>query len=145
MNRYPVRKLLGSGALIALGALSLGSLIAAAQVAPLMLTGEQEVPAIDTTASASSTIEVAADMGIKGSVSTTGIEGTMAHIHMAPRGKNGPVLITLEKQGENRWIVPEGAHLSADQYASFKLGGLYVNVHSAAHKGGELRLQLAGG
>jgi len=145
MKINPVRSSLPGVAMFMLGSLAVGGLLAAVQVPPLALTGAQEVPAVDTKAMGTSTIEVATDMSVKGNVETTGIEGTMAHIHMAPRGKNGPVLITLEKQGENRWIVPEGAHLSADQYASFKLGGLYVNVHSAAHKGGELRLQLAGG
>ena len=134
---------LARGALVVLGTLAVGSLLAAVQVPPRMLTGDQEVPAVETTATASSTIEVSADLVVKGSVETTGIVGTMAHIHMAAKGVNGPVVVTLEKQGEARWMVPAGTRLTAEQYASFKRGGLYVNVHSAAHEGGELRLQLS--
>jgi hypothetical protein len=38
--------------------------------------------------------------------------------------------------------VPEGSKLTDEQYAAFKAGNLYVNVHSAEHKGGEIRTQL---
>jgi hypothetical protein len=132
------------GAVLLLGFACTGSLLAAAQVPPAALTGGQEVPAVETTATASSTIEVGSDMSVKGNVETAGIEGTMAHIHMAPTGTNGPPIVTLEKRGEHSWVVPAGTHLTAEQYAKYKLGGLYVNVHSAAHANGELRLQLAG-
>jgi hypothetical protein len=144
MKINPIRPPLPGVALFVLGSLAMGGLLAAVQVPPMALTGAQEVPAVETRAMGTSTIEVATDMGIKGNVETTGIEGTMAHIHMAARGINGPVVVTLEKQGENRWVVPAGTHLTADQFASYKRGGLYVNVHSAAHKDGELRLQLSG-
>jgi hypothetical protein len=40
------------------------------------------------------------------------------------------------------WSVPAGAKLTQEQYASFKAGNLYVNVHSAEHKPGEIRAQL---
>ena len=105
-----------------LGVAGTGSVLVAAQADPLALTGGQEVPAVET----------------------AGIAGAMAHIHMAPTGTNGPPIVTLEKRGENGWVVPAGTHLTAEQYANYKLGGLYVNVHSAMHTGGELRLQLAG-
>ena len=66
----------------------------------------------------------------------------MAHIHLAPPGTNGPPIITLVKTSETVWSVPDGAMLTDDQFKSFKDGNLYVNVHSAAHPGGEIRTQL---
>ena len=106
------------------------------------LTGDQEVPPVATTASGAGTISIGKDKSVKGSVTTTGIQGTMAHIHLAAPGKNGPPIITLIKSGENAWSVPEQSKLTDDQYKSFENGDLYVNVHSDAHKGGEIRTQL---
>ena len=54
----------------------------------------------------------------------------------------GPIVVTLVKSSPDRWTVPEGTTLTPEQYQSFQQGGLYVNVHSAAHPGGEIRLQL---
>jgi hypothetical protein len=52
------------------------------------------------------------------------------------------VIIPLTKSGDGTWSVPAGAKLTDAQYAAFKAGDLYVNVHSAANKGGEIRGQL---
>jgi hypothetical protein len=38
--------------------------------------------------------------------------------------------------------VPAGAKLDADQLKAYRAGELYVNVHSEAHKPGEIRGQL---
>lgn len=106
------------------------------------LTGAEEVPAVTTSAKGSSSITVKDDMSVTGGVKTEGLMGIAAHIHAAPAGKNGPPIITLTKKGDNEWVVPEGAKLTAEQLAAFKAGGLYVNVHTAANKGGEIRAQL---
>jgi len=106
------------------------------------LTGKEEVPAVDSAATGSGTITVGADKSISGSVTTKGITGIAAHIHQAAAGKNGPPIVALEKTAEGVWSVPQGSKLTDEQYASYKAGELYVNVHSAAHKGGEIRSQL---
>ena len=122
--------------------IALASASASAQTMQVTLAGSQEVPPVSTAASASGTISVAADLAISGSVSTTGVEGTMAHIHKAAAGQNGPVIVPMVKTTENVWSIPAGAKLTEAQYQDLKDGNLYINVHSAAHKGGEIRGQL---
>ncbi len=121
---------------------ALASASAGAQVMQVALAGAQEVPPVSTSASASGTIAVAADLAISGSINTTGVEGTMAHIHRAPAGQNGPVVVPMVKTADNVWSIPAGAKLTEAQYQDLKDGNLYINVHSAAHKGGEIRGQL---
>lgn len=106
------------------------------------LSGDQEVPAVSTSASASGTIAVSSDKSITGTITVSGMEPTAAHIHEGPQGKNGPVIIPLTKGSDNTWSIPSGAKLTDAQYKSYLASNLYVNVHSAAHKGGEIRAQL---
>jgi hypothetical protein len=109
---------------------------------PVKLTGAQEVPAVSSAAAGTGTQSIGEDKSVKGSVTTTGVEGTAAHIHLGATGKNGPPIIALVKSGDNHWSVPANSQLTDEQYKSFKNGELYVNVHSAAHPGGEIRAQL---
>lgn len=106
------------------------------------LSGDQEVPPVQTAASGSGTITVKDDKSVTGKITTSGIDGTSAHIHEGAVGKNGPDIITLKKTSDNEWSVPNGSELSDAQYDAFKAGGLYVNVHSDAHRSGEIRGQL---
>jgi predicted small secreted protein len=105
------------------------------------LTGNEEVPSVSTPASGTGSFNIAEDGTVKGSVTTSGVSGTMAHIHRGAKGQNGPVAIGLVKNGDT-YSVPDGAKLSEADMKLFKAGDLYVNVHSAAHKGGEVRAQL---
>lgn len=134
----------GIGAVTAMfaGALALGVGTAYAKDVKVMLSGDQENPPVSTAASGSGTITVGDDMSISGSVTTSGMTATMAHIHMAAPGKNGPPVVHLTKTSDGAWTVPAGTKLTSDQYKSFQAGELYVNVHSDAHEKGELRGQI---
>jgi len=138
MSIRPSRALSAPWVALLLGALG-GSAWAAGD---LTLTGANEVPAVSTSASGSGRITVAADGAVSGSVKTTGIAATMAHIHVGSAGKNGPVIVPLSKGADGSWSVPAGAKLTAEQMKSYQAGELYVNVHSDAYKGGEIRAQL---
>jgi hypothetical protein len=135
-NLASVRTLVVSVALVAIGGAALAADL------KLRLTGAEETPPVTTSASGTGTISIAADKSVSGTVKTAGIEGTVAHIHVGAPGQSGPPIITLEKGADGAWSVPTGSKLTDDQYASFKAGNLYVNVHSAEHKAGEIRGQL---
>jgi CHRD domain len=108
----------------------------------VQLSGEHEVPPVQTSATGTGTISVGENKSISGSVTTKGVDGIAAHVHQAAPGKNGPPIITLEKGADGKWSIPKDSRLTDAQYASFQAGELYINVHSAANKGGEVRGQL---
>ena len=107
----------------------------------VVLSGANEVPPVTTSASGDGTISVADDGTVSGSVTTKGVQGTAAHIHIGAAGKNGPVVVPFNKEGDT-YKAPAAAKLNADQMNAFKTGELYFNVHSAANPGGEIRGQL---
>jgi hypothetical protein len=132
---------LSAALIIAVCAFGTYSSTAVAVEIEVTLSGDQEAPPVNSAGSGSGTITVGDDKSVSGSVTTTGITGTMAHIHEAAPGANGPVVIPLTKDGDT-YTVPPDAKLSDAQYDSFQAGNLYVNVHTAANPGGELRGQL---
>jgi len=105
------------------------------------LSGAEEVPPVQTQASGSGTITVGDDGAVSGSITTTGVEAKAAHIHMGEAGTAGPVIVPLVKDGST-FKVAAGAKLTGEQQKAFLAGGLYVNVHSAAHPTGEIRGQI---
>jgi hypothetical protein len=131
-----------AGMTLMAGLFGAGIGLANAAASQVTLSGTDEVPPVQTSAKGAGTITVNDDKTLSGSVKTTGVQGTMAHIHEGAAGKNGGVAVPLEKKGEGEWAVPAGARLTDAQYKAYKAGELYVNVHSDAHKGGEIRGQL---
>jgi hypothetical protein len=108
------------------------------------LSGTQEVPPTTTGASGTGKVTVSADRDVTANITVTGMTATAAHIHEAAPGANGPVVVPFTKTGDNQFSAPAGAKLTEAQYASYKAGKLYVNVHSAKNPGGEVRGQLKG-
>ena len=137
--------------------LAVVGLMAACSTAPpaykTVLTGEKEVPPVNTAASGLSDIAVrsgrcpsagaSSDCNmLVGTVQTTGINATAAHVHRGAPNENGPVVVALVKTGTDVWSVPVGTSLTDSQYDDYRAGRLYVNVHSAAQPNGEIRAQI---
>ena len=110
-------------------------------VISVKLSGAEEVPPVSTPGSGSGSFRVAEDGTITGSVTTKDVQGTMAHIHRGAKGQNGPIIVPLDKNGDT-YTVPAGRKLTKEQLEDLKKGNLYVNVHTNANKGGEVRGQL---
>ncbi len=137
-GRQSLRMAIGAAALVLAGCAGMSG----TNSIQVTLSGAQEVPPVTTAASAFGTITVADDKSVSGSVTTSGVVGVAAHIHDGAPGKNGPVIVPMTKSSDNTWTIAPGAKFSDAQYEAFKAGNTYVNVHSAANKGGEIRGQL---
>ena len=109
------------------------------------MTGAAEVPPVVTTASGVAASTVNRDTGaLTLHVNSTGVViPTASHIHTAAAGQNGPVLIGLVQDGANldHWSTSD-ATLAMDSLNDYKAGALYVNLHTMANPGGEIRGQI---
>ena len=68
---------------------------------------------------------------------------TQAHIHMAPKGKSGDVVVPLCAPCTSS--MTGTATVTSDEVSALKKHRLYVNVHTAKNPNGEIRGQLASG
>ena len=96
--------------------------VAQADQQVLKLTGAAETPAVTTNASGVATLVVKADGTVTGGVTTSGIDGTAAHIHQGAVGASGPPIITLQRAGADQWLVPDGSRLTARAIRSLQAG-----------------------
>ncbi|WP_290610710.1 CHRD domain-containing protein [Arsukibacterium sp. UBA3155] len=110
------------------------------------LSGAQEVPAVATMASGDGYALInTTNFAVELVALTEGVDdATMAHIHTGRVGINGDVLIALEQDvtTPGKWVTPDGTLIDADIFAVLASGGHYVNVHTPAYPGGELRGQI---
>ena len=108
------------------------------------LWGSSEVPPVQTQAYGTGVVNIAPDRSVTVTVSVIDMIPTAAHIHEGAPGTNGPVIVPLNKISERAFVAPDGARLTEAQYAAYKAGNLYVNVHSTKYPNGEVRAQIAG-
>ena len=110
-----------------------------------LLAGANEVPPTSSTATGRGRADLnPGTLGISITVTTTGIAGAAAHLHIGAAGVNGPVIVPLTEGPVGTWTSATGATLTQAQAVAFAAGGTYFNVHSAALPGGEIRAQAAG-
>ena len=107
------------------------------------LNGKSEVPAntVAGTGEVTATYDtVTKKLTWKGSYSGLTGPATAAHFHgPAPAGKNAGVLVPISPNGPS---FEGSATLNDAQAKALMDGDVYVNIHTAANKGGEIRGQL---
>jgi hypothetical protein len=132
------------------------------------LSGSGEVPAVQTNATGRVEIVFNEDetrlqfeLAVR-----KGVRVTQSHIHCAPAGANGPVVVFLAGFHSRGWdvdgtwvdnatatdanVIPPAAGSTCphvinnlrDLANAIRHGDAYVNVHTVAHPGGEIRGQL---
>jgi CHRD domain len=126
------------------GALALASPSMAAMMNfKASLSGKSEVPPNTTagTGEVTATYDSASKkLSWKGSYSGLTGPATAAHFHgPAPAGKNAGVMVPINPHGPS---FEGSATLNDAQAKALMDGDIYVNVHTAANKGGEIRGQL---
>jgi hypothetical protein len=127
-------------------ALSISCAFAQTVTYKIDLKGSEEVPANTTkgTGTAVATYDPATKL-LKWKVTYSGLTGpaTMGHIHgPAESGKNAPVVIPFAKVDSP---IEGSATLTDAQAADLAAGKLYINIHTAENKGGEIRGQVTAG
>jgi hypothetical protein len=106
-----------------------------------ILNGDQENPPVTTTATAYGYAAINPTMdSITYTVVYSGITPISAHIHNAPFGTNGPVILGLQSIAPG--IYSAKSLIGENDITSFLKDELYFNIHSANHPGGEIRGQI---
>lgn len=108
-------------------------------------SGAQEVPPNDSKGTATVTATYnTADQMLTWQGTYSGLSGpaAAAHFHKGAPGKNGGVVVPVFA-GKTAGSPFKGSKkLTQDQAKDLMAGLLYLNIHTAAHKAGEVRGQL---
>lgn len=146
-ERKTVRRIAAAAAVLALGLAGCSSLknpFSNSQVTlTASLSGASEVPPNGRTGSGSAEVTFNRETrDLRYTVRYSGLSGpaTAAHIHgpAAPTA-NAPVVVLFDTVASP---ISGTSRLSPAQAADLLAGRYYVNVHTAAHPGGEIRGQL---
>ena len=118
-----------------------------------MLTGSAEVPPVVTQAEGKANFTLTGDT-VTYSITAKGLTGVVAaHVHIGALGKTGAPAVTLysgPKTNVTSGALVHGTFTAKDVHgvtfleliSDMKKGDAYVNVHTSAHPGGELRGQI---
>ena len=117
------------------------------------LSGAAENPPVTTEGTGSAYVILnAAQTRLTYVVTYRGLSGPVvaAHSDLAPVGSNGPIIVPL-KSGPSAMVgsryaadvtPADGVDNLADAFAEIRAGNTYVNLHTSANPGGEVRAQL---
>ena len=146
--------------ILAIASISSTSLVFASHDFAANLTGQQEVPPVDTlvTGEAIFVPVIPSNETIDFYVNTTAIQGaTQGHIHSGAQGENGPIVVTLFEYDSPRDYVtekhrftasnfegPMQGKMMADLISAMGNGTTYINIHTQQNPEGEIRGQIMG-
>jgi Cu/Zn superoxide dismutase len=111
------------------------------------LDGNQEVPPVTTNAKGTSSLTLTQE-GLVYSVTVDGLSGaiTGSHFHNAATGQAGGVVRAITFVGNTAigvWRKTDSSQPLTDQLISELLAGrIYINIHTSANAGGEIRGQV---
>ncbi len=139
--------------LIALAALVVSSLVNSAladTVYVALISGDQEVPMMDSPIIGMAVLSVVDNGDGTGTatvvVSTFNVDPgnpiIASHIHRAPPGVNGPVICPLTGEGGFTNPVVGACNFDEVDFQALQDGNLYFNAHTPAFPGGESRGQI---
>lgn len=147
---------------LAVTAFAISGILAGSSNYTAHATGSQEVPPNNSRAQGQSIFRMT-DEGLYYKLIVANIQNvTMAHIHLAPEGVNGPVVVWLYPSAPPAQLIPgrfngvlaEGVITDADLVgplagqtlddllAEIESGNAYVNVHTSQFPPGEIRGQI---
>ena len=162
-NSYTIVILAAISSTLLLGTISTISTNVFAAKFSATLSGNNEVPPVDTQATGKVTYRTASnETVIKYKVNITGFsDATGAHIHMGKAGANGDVIVDLLKDSKKNptklgmairgnitdsdLTGPMQGKTLSDLISAIDSGDTYTNVHTASHPDGEIRGQIESG
>jgi len=110
------------------------------------ITGSQEVPPpTSLTGTGTGTLVLnRSNNTITCNITVSNLSGPAiaAHIHQAPPGEAGAIIVGLTGSDLSQGTCPAGATLTAAQVTALDQGNLYFNVHTTANMAGEARGQI---
>jgi len=146
------------GSAVAVSSISNTSMVFASHEFAANLTGEQEVPPVDTQAVGEAVFvpNMPKNETIDYYTNATGIQAVnQGHIHSGVEGENGPVVVTLFNFSSAQNAVPQNGNITADDLegpmqgkaitdliAAMKNSTTYVNFHTEQNPNGEIRGQI---
>jgi len=119
-----------------------GALLARPHQFGARLNATQEVPPNGTGATGVATFTLNPNGSVTYNVTVTGMTGTAAHLHHGPFGSGVPGSIEVPLLGGPTTWSGTSPLLSAEQIEDLQTKQYYVNVHSGAFPGGQIRGQV---
>ena len=109
------------------------------------LTGDQHDPVVTTDATGTGTFSLTS-AGLAYDITFEGLTISVSHFHLGATGVSGGVVRTIDFGGANTvsgiWTPQDAQPLTDSLLAEVVAGNIYVNLHTSANPGGEIRGQL---